>query len=222
MTQTSTMGRAAVSAATSPSTKALLNCGVVAWPLFLVVGFAQALTRDGFDLERHPFSFLSLGDLGWIQITNFVVTGLLFLAAAVGMRRLLRGNRGGTWGPLLFATFAISLIGGGVFVADPAFGFPPGAPDGQPDVLSWHGVLHGVAFGLGALSLIAACFVFARLFASFGQRGWATYSTINGIVVVAPLPLMGSETGTVVLYVVAVVGWIWTSVVAARLVKEIS
>jgi len=24
------------------------------------------------------------------------------------------------------------------FVADPAFGFPPGAPDGQPDMLSWH------------------------------------------------------------------------------------
>jgi hypothetical protein len=195
MTQSSTTGGAVAPAATASSTKALLTCGVVGWPLYLIVGFAQALTRDGFDLERHPFSFLSLGDLGWVQVANFVVTGLLFLAAAVGMRRVLRGSRGGTWGPLLFATFGIGLIMGGVFVADPAFGFPPGAPEGQPEVLSWHGVLHGVAFGVGALSLVAACFVFARRFASIRQRGWATYSAVNGVVVVAPLALMARNGG---------------------------
>jgi hypothetical protein len=46
-----------------------------------VVSYAQALTRDGFDLTRNAFSFLSLGDLGWIQITIFVVCGLLFVVA---------------------------------------------------------------------------------------------------------------------------------------------
>jgi hypothetical protein len=34
-------------------TTALLVCGVVAGPLYLVVSFAQAFTRDGFDLSRH-------------------------------------------------------------------------------------------------------------------------------------------------------------------------
>lgn len=57
------------------STRALLACGVVAGPLFIVVALIQAFTRSGFDPVRHPLSLLSLGDLGWIQITNFVVGG---------------------------------------------------------------------------------------------------------------------------------------------------
>ncbi len=55
--------------------------------VFLSVGLAQAATRDGFDLRKHPLSLLSLGDLGWIQITNFVVSGLLLVAFGVGVAR---------------------------------------------------------------------------------------------------------------------------------------
>lgn len=62
----------------TPATRTLLNCGVIAGPLFLVVAFLHAFSREGFDLKRHPFSMLSLGDLGWIQIANFVSVGLLF------------------------------------------------------------------------------------------------------------------------------------------------
>jgi hypothetical protein len=86
---------------TTGTTRALLACGVAAGPLFVVVGLAQMLTRDGFDPLRHPLSLLSLGDLGWIQIANFVLAGGLFVACAVGMRRVMRPGRGGTWGPLL-------------------------------------------------------------------------------------------------------------------------
>ncbi len=77
-------------------TRALLACGVVAGPLYVVVGLIQALTRDGFELGRHPLSLLSNGDLGWIQIINFLVTGLLTVACAVGMRWVLQPGRGGT------------------------------------------------------------------------------------------------------------------------------
>ena len=41
-------------------------CGVVAGPLYVMVTLAQALTRDGFDLRQHRFSWLTAGDLGWI------------------------------------------------------------------------------------------------------------------------------------------------------------
>src|SRR6266498_3659212 len=82
-------------------TRSLLGWGVVAGPLYVAVWLAQALTRDGFDLRRHPASVLSNGDLGWIQITNFLVTGLLTVAFAVGMRRTLVGGLGGIWGPRL-------------------------------------------------------------------------------------------------------------------------
>jgi hypothetical protein len=79
----------------------LLACGIVAGPLFLAVALTQGFTRQGFDLSRHPLSLLSLGDLGWIQIANFVVTGVLYVACAVGMRRALGPGPGATWGPRL-------------------------------------------------------------------------------------------------------------------------
>jgi Protein of unknown function (DUF998) len=160
---------------TTRPTRALLACGVVAGPLFLAVALLQALTRDGFDLGRHPLSLLSLGELGWIQIANFVVAGLLSVAFAVGLRRVLHPGRGGTWGPLLVGAYGVGLIGGGVFIADLGAGFPPGAPAGAPEQLSWHGILHDVAHVLAFLALMAACFVLAHRFAAFGQRGWATY-----------------------------------------------
>jgi hypothetical protein len=44
---------------------------------------------------------LKLGDLGWTQRANFLVTGDLTLASAVGLRRALRPLGGSTRGPLL-------------------------------------------------------------------------------------------------------------------------
>jgi hypothetical protein len=133
-----------VSEGTASKTRALLACGIVAGPLFLAVALTQAFTRQGFDLSRHPLSLLSLGDLGWIQITSFVVTGVLYVACAVGMRRALGPGPGAAWGPRLVGVLGIGLIMGGVFLTDAGAGFPPGAPAGAPEI-SWHGMLHNVA-----------------------------------------------------------------------------
>jgi hypothetical protein len=46
-------------------------------------------------------SSLALGDWGWTQIANFLVSGLLTLAFAVSLRRAFRPPEGSTWGPLL-------------------------------------------------------------------------------------------------------------------------
>lgn len=161
---------------TPSRTNALLTAGVLAGPIFVVTVLAQALTRDGFDPRRHPLSLLALGDLGWIQITNFVACGVLAFASAFGLRRALRGGRAGTWGPILIGTYGVGLVWGGVFSADPAYGFPVGTPDGAPEQLSWHGILHGIAPAVAAVALIAAAFVFARRFAAEGRRGWVAYS----------------------------------------------
>jgi hypothetical protein len=207
------------SASTTRRTRALLACGVVAGPLFLVVALLQALTRDGFDLGRHPLSLLSLGELGWIQIANFVVAGLLSVAFAVGLRRVLHPGRGGTWGPLLVGAYGVGLIMGGVFVTDAGAGFPPGAPAGAPEQLSWHGVLHAIAPVLAFLSLIAACFVLARRFAGLGQRGWATYCVATGVALLGLLAWPDQDTVIAQLAVAIVLGWAWLSVLAARLLR---
>jgi len=203
------------------TTRALLACGTVAGPLFLVVAFVQVFTRDGFDLTRHPLSLLSLGDLGWIQITNFVVAGLLYLAGAVGMRRVLHPGRGGTWGPRLVAVFGLALVWGGVFVADPADGFPPGTPDGTA-TLSWHGVLHSLGPPMGFLALAAACFVFARRFAVVKRHGWAAYSAATGVALFVPDLFLNHDWFAVVLALSAVAGWSWLSLTAARLMTELT
>jgi len=83
------------------TTKSLLGYGVIAGPLYVSVSLAQALTRPGFDLARHPWSLLANGDLGWVQVANFLVTGLMTIAFGVGLGshsrwagRLVAGFRG--------------------------------------------------------------------------------------------------------------------------------
>ncbi|CAB3938017.1 DUF998 domain-containing protein [Achromobacter insolitus] len=154
-------------------TRNLLNAGVVAGPLAICTGFAQAMLRDGFDLHRHASSQLALGELGWIQSLNFVFAGALTLTFAVGTRRVLRGTPGGFWAPLLLAVFAVTHILVGLFPTDPAFGFPPGpdTPLGLPpyNQVSPHGVLHAVFASIGFIALTTAAFVLAW---HFGRSNW--------------------------------------------------
>ena len=111
------------------------------------MSLAQAFTRDGFDLGRHPISLLSLGDLGWVQIANFIVTGVLYVACAVGLRRTLRAGRGATWGPRLVGALGVGLIVGRCLRHRCGSRLStPGAPAGAPLEITWHGVLHEVGF----------------------------------------------------------------------------
>jgi hypothetical protein len=114
----------------------------------------QALTRDGFDLRRHPLSMLALGEHGWIQVINFISAGVLSLIFAVGVARRLQDGPGSTWAPRLLALFGAGLVIGGIFRADPALGFPAGAPAGYPEQLSVHGTIHAFAPPLAFLSVI--------------------------------------------------------------------
>lgn len=94
-------------------TRAFLTGGIIAGPVYTILGLVQALTRPGFDITHHDLSLLSNGDLGWIQIANFLVTGLLVIAGAVGMRQVLRGSWGGTWVPLLIGVYGLALLAQG-------------------------------------------------------------------------------------------------------------
>jgi hypothetical protein len=206
--------------------RALLMCGVAAGPLYVAVVAAQMLTRDGFDIRRHAASLLSNGDLGWIQIANLVMTGLLTIAGAVGVRQALRSGSAATWGPRLIGAYGVCLVAAGAFVADPAFGFPSGTPAGPPTTISWHGTAHFAAAAVGFLALIAACFVFARRFATSGERAWAAFSAITGVLFFAAFAgiASGGQNSSVNLaFAVAVVlAWIWMSALAARLRTRLS
>jgi Protein of unknown function (DUF998) len=203
-------------------TRALLTCGIIVGPLYTIVGLIQAFTRPGFDITRHVMSILSNGSLGWIQISNFIVTGLLLMAGAVGIRRALHTGHGRVWGPLLIGIYGFGMIGAGIFTADPALGFPPGTP-ADAHAISWHGLLHFAFGGVGFLALIAACFVFARRFAALKQRNWQVFSLVTGLVFFAGFFGIASGSGngwTIFGFWIAVLlGWSWLSLLSAQLLK---
>ena len=175
------------------SARRLLACGLLAGPVLVGVGLAQVFTRDGFDLDRHAVSQLALGTWGFVQIANFLVTGVLVIAAARGLRVALGPGGGAVWGSRLLAGFGTGMLIAGVFVADPAFGFPVGTPDG-PGPISWHGTLHGVGFVVAMVSWTAAMIILVRAFTVRGDRaqGAVCVVALVAAVAVATAPALGS------------------------------
>ena len=207
----------------------LLACGAIAGPLFVTAFTVQAAARPDYNPLRHSISTLALGSaFGWIQVLNFVLAGLLTLAFAIGLRRVLRSRNGSIWGPLLIGLYAVGLLGAGVFVTDPDAGYPPGTPAKIQDP-SLHGVLHNLSAGLGLPALLAAAFVFARWFAARDERGWALYSTVSGAVFLISIVLASygfprtgglGEVGGLFQRISVVCGWVWLTALAIYLLIE--
>ena len=206
--------------ALSPPDRALLIAGVVAGPLFMGLALIQALVQPDFDITHHPISALTLGATAGVQIGSFIATGLLTIAFAIGVRRVIRDQRGSTWGPIFLGGLGVGLVIAGLFVPDPAFGFPAGAPAGIPATLSTHAVIHGVGFSVAVGCLAAATLVFARRFVA--RRDWApaAYSIASGALILA-LGASPPADGASLKYALATaVGWVWVTIVATRLLTD--
>jgi hypothetical protein len=207
------------------TTNLLLTAGMAAGPVYILVGAVEILTRPGFDLTRHDLSLMANGDWGWVHILMLIVTGLLTIAGAFGLRRVLKGEKGGTWGWRTLALYALGLVGAGFFRADPANGFPIGTPEGAAKITT-HGLLHLLSGTIGFVGLIAACFIVAKHFKDKREQAWATYSRVTGMLFGAAFVGIaigsngkGAVLTTVVLTFTAAVilGWTWISVVLAQL-----
>jgi hypothetical protein len=203
------------------TTRMRLACGMAAGPLFVVVALAQVLTRPGFDLTRQALSLLTLGSLGWIQSTNFILTGGLTIAGATALRRVLRSGPGSRWAPMLLGAVGIGLAAGGLFHPDPSGGFPPGTPANLSAVRSWHGIVHMVSGSVAFLSLIAVCFVLARRFARYGQRRWAICSSGAGAICAIGVASGGAPLGTLTLFIGVSIALIWVALAQALLIAEL-
>ncbi|SFR93250.1 Protein of unknown function [Microbacterium sp. cf046] len=172
----------------SHSSRALLIGAMAATPLFVVLWAVHAFTRDGFRPTYHPMSLLSLGDSGWVQIADFVLTGMLVIGGGIGLGRTLEAGRLTRWATTLIVLMGVGLVVAGVFVTDAGAGFPAGAPAGAPE-MSWHGAVHEVGFILTQVAFIAGGIVLAVRFGRTAQRGWMAgcIAAVVGAVLVAAL-----------------------------------
>ena len=208
--------------ATDDRTRAALGALVVGPPLWAAVSIVQAATREGFDILRHPLSILSTGDLGWLQIANFVLAGVLVFAGASGLRGALHGTPGGVWAPRLARSTGVGLVAAGVLVMDPGAGFPVGAPEGVLP-MSWHAIGHMVAGTVSFASLIALCFVLGRHLTRTGARGLAVVSRVAGLGLALGWgwAMVGGSAGSLTLAIGAIGAMVWVAVVAARLRRTV-
>ena len=208
--------------------KKLLFAGIVGPLLFIVVFLIEGATRPGYSAWRHYVSQLATGDLGWNQVVNFLVCGVLVVVFAIGLRAAIAGTRGGVAAPVLFGLFGAALIVAGVFSTDPALGYPVGAQA----VHTTHGLIHGFA-GLAAFSTLPiAAFVMSRHFAAEpGARRWVFYSVAVGLTIIVMFvastvasAMDGSghwaNAPTGFFQRIAIItGWTWISMVAWHLLR---
>jgi hypothetical membrane protein len=180
----------------------------VSGPLWAAVSLVQVATRDGFDLTRHPLSLLSTGSLGWIQIANFVVAGMLLLAGA----SILPGR----WAPRLVRAAGAGMIAAGLLVMDPGMGFPAGTQDTVPTSMTWHAVGHMAAGSVTFAALIAACYVLARRYGAAGRRVLAVLAGVGGTALLLGFgwAMSGGTAGTLTLAVGAITAMCFLTVAA--------
>jgi Protein of unknown function (DUF998) len=204
----------------SKHTRSLLLCGLAAGPMYVIVTLIEALTRDGFDLRIHRFSWLTTGDLGWIHQLAMIAVGALSILLAVGMRQTLRTGRGAVWGPRLLALFGVAYVVGGLLRADPVVGFPPGT---TPEMAqhTWQGVVQNASRSASTLLLFATAGVIVARFVAEGSRRLAELYAILIPLAFAALTVVGMAIGgnpTALAFLAT--PWIWVTALAVYLVRH--
>lgn len=202
-------------------TRSLLGWGVVAGPFYLIVGLVLALTRPGFDLTAHALSLLTLGEGGWMQRANLVLSGLMVLAAAYGIFRAIRSGRGLAISALA-AVYGAGLLLSALFRPDPVADFPPEASAVEATA-STAGILHLVFGALGFIALAAAALAYAAWMRADSVPGprWPAIGLAVLIVAgfVGGAALATNPAGVALLWLAVVAGWLWLALACARIYR---
>jgi hypothetical protein len=154
--------------------------GIIAPVLFVGVFLLEGWLRPSYDGMTQYVSELSLGPRGWIQIANFMITGLLLLLFAFSVRAEFKEGKASRFGWILLAISALALLFSGPLVMDTA--------STPRDQWTLHGILHQLIGALGFFTLAPViCFVFWRRFRE--DKKWQSLSpwtiTATAIILVA-------------------------------------
>lgn len=157
--------------------------GLLVGLLYVSLGISLAMATPGFNLSLNALSLLTLGPYGWIQMVNLWLTGLLLIVASLEWKK--------TSG-LFLRFYGLSLILSGIFLPDPAGGFPVGAPVTS----TLHGILHFIVGGVGFLFLILATAAMGFRHYRAGSKGRAGFAWTSGIVFLIGFVFMAVSDGS--------------------------
>jgi hypothetical membrane protein len=153
--------------------------GVVAPVLFVATFAIEGALRPGYSAITTYVSALSLGPRGWVQIANFIVSGLLLLAFALRTRASSRA------GAILLGVVAVGLVASGIFVMDP-MGTPRNA-------MTLHGRVHEILGAIVFTAMPITCVVLSKAgHARF--RAWSLFAC--AVIVVAIILMKVGQLGT--------------------------
>ncbi|MGH7903824.1 MAG: DUF998 domain-containing protein [Candidatus Dormibacteraceae bacterium] len=175
----------------SPVHRCLLAAGLAGSALFNATFLIDGLFRPGYGTLRQPMSALSLGPGGWVQVTNFILFGVLTCCSAIGWRATLAPGGGAMWYPRLKVIAGLMLIAAGIFSQDPGLGFPPGIA--APASATLHAQIHNLAAVVSLGVTIAGMFVLTwRLHQEPRWRAWSLFAALAGALMVVLLGAFGA------------------------------
>lgn len=167
---------------------ALYLLGIVGCAQFIATFLIEGATRPGYNSVQDAVSTLSLSDAGIVDIVSLVVIGVLLIAMSFAIGWAWAPDMRFSWESVVIALVGVGFMCAGIFVTDPAQGYPPGTPNGPAASTTLHGTLHfalGVPLVFGGLT--AAGLIFARHFWVDGMKAWAVYSVVSAIGVIGGL-----------------------------------
>ena len=148
-------------------------------------------------------SGLALGKYGWIMTVTFLLSGLMMMIFASGLRLSLPQTQ-----ITFISTFILSLAGialaGLAFTTDPTIRSTPA---------TWHGRLHDLSFVVLGITLMPAMILLGFAFRT--DEHWVGLSLYTWITVVLALPAFWLKGAAFYVFMLAVL--IWCEVVALRL-----
>ena len=131
--------------------------------------------RPGYDALSTYVSALSLGPRGGVQITNFIVSGILMLVFSRGVAVVFRKEKRSQAGPVLLGIVSAGMFLSGPFVMDPMGTLPAQA--------SVHGLVHGITGSIVFLLMpISTLVCYSRLRTEYGWHVFSRWTLTMGIV----------------------------------------
>jgi Protein of unknown function (DUF998) len=179
--------------------------GIVFPPFFVLVFLILGFVKPNYSPIRQFVSEGSIGQLGWVQIANFLVFGAALVVFAIGLWRGLGDRVSGRVGSALIAIAGVGVFMAGPFVTDPG-----------TTVVTSHGAVHIVVSLVGFGGLAGAAIAFARRFAA--DRGFVIFSIV--VAVVIPVSFAGQgfvSVAGLIQRVMVVIALAWLTLLGVRL-----